>query len=62
MGTGNLADVMQQGRDQQQVGALYIGHESGRLHHSLDQVPINCVSVNRVALWSAPDLRPLWHP
>jgi hypothetical protein len=53
---GELADVVEQGRQQQQVGPVNVAQEPLRLDDRLDLVPVDRVPVDRVAL------RPRAHP
>ena len=49
-GTGQLADVVQQGGEQQQVRPVDLGEVAVRLDHGLHGVPVDGVPVHRVVL------------
>ena len=55
---GDLADVVQQGGQQQDVGPVDLGQMALRLDHRLYRVPVDGVEVDRVVLRPGPDRHP----
>ncbi len=58
----DLADVVQQAREQQQVGSGHLAQEPVCLHARLHQVPVHGPTVDGVALGPVADRRPLGQP
>ena len=59
---GDLADVVQQRREQEQVGPRDLAQQAAGPHHRLDEVPVDGVPVDGVALRSAAHGPPLRDP
>jgi len=54
----SLADVVQQGPEEEQVGARHVAGVPGGRGDRLDEVPVERVAVHRVVLRRAADARP----
>ena len=54
-----LADVVEEGGDDQQVGAIHLSEQTARLDRGLDEVPVHGVAVEGVALRAALHRSPL---
>ena len=61
-GAGDLADVVQQRGQQQEVGALDIAHQPAGHDDRLDRVSVDGMPVDRVVLRPATDLAPFRDP
>ena len=59
---GALAEVVQQGGDQEQVGSADAGQEALRLEHGLDLVAVHGEAVHGRALGPVADHGPARHP
>ena len=62
MRAADLADVVQERGEQEQVGAVDAAHQAAGEHHGLDEVPVHGVAVHGTALRARADGRPLGEP
>ena len=61
-GAGDLADVVQERREQQQVGSPDASQQPGGMDDRLDEVAVHGVPVDGVALGTGADRSPLGQP
>ena len=61
-GTSHLADVVQERRKEQKVGALDAADQAAGDHDRLDGVPVDSVPVHGVVLGATADVPPLRDP